>query len=172
MEAQDKQFRSEDVLYEIKRSFRSRKIVDVEEEQLKIVIFGAGGNNYAFYGSNVLEILSGREIFPVPFLPDHIPGLINVRGDIESAIDICRFLGGQSTKQGKGMIVMIQHESFRSGVMVDSVEDVLDVPVGSIKPTLPTLTGVLRDLVTGSVELPDQTVPILDIKKLASMATP
>lgn len=172
METQDNQFRSEDVLAEIKRSLNSRKIVDVEEEQIKIVIFKAGGQSYAFYGNNVLEILAGREIYPVPFLPDHIPGLINVRGEIEAAIDICRFLGGQNTKPDKGMIIMIRHESFRSGIMVDSVEDVLDVPIGSIKPPLPTLTGTIRDLVSGSLEFSDQPIPILDIKKLAPRVTP
>jgi len=172
MEPQDNQFRSEDVLAEIKRSLNSRKIVDVEEEQVKIVIFKVGGQDYALYGSNVLEILSGRETYPVPFLPDHIPGLINVRGEIEAAIDICRFLGGQSTAPGKGMIIMIQHESFRSGLVVDCVEDVFDVPIGNIKPPLPTLAGILRDLVAGSLELPNQTVPMLDIKKLASRVTP
>lgn len=168
METKYEQFKSEDVLAEIKRSLHARDVVDVEEDQVKIVVFRAGGQCYAFYGRDVREILSGREIYPVPFLPEHLPGLINVRGDIEAAIDICRFLGGQRAGTGKELIAMVQHGSFRSGVIVDSIDDVLDVPLSSIMPPLPTLTGILRDLVAGSVEFAGQPVALIDIEKLAA----
>lgn len=172
MKPHDKEFRSEDILAEIRSSLHSRKIIDVEEEQIKMVFFRAGGQTLAFYGRNVLEILTSREIYPVPFLPDHIPGLINVRGDIEAVMDISRLLGGQTTNHDNGMIIMIQHGTFKSGVMVDSVEDVLDVPLASIKPPLNTLTGIIHDLITGSVDFSGQTVAILDTEKLASRLIP
>lgn len=171
MESRDDQFSSDEILAEIRRSVQTRDVVDVEEDQVKIVVFRTGGHIYAFAGKVVLEILSGREIYPVPFLPEYIPGLINVRGDIEAAFDICCFLGGRKIDAAKGLIVMVQHEMFRSGVIVESIEDVLDVPLSSMDAPLPTLSGLLRELVSGSVEFSGRSVAVLDIGKVAARIT-
>ena len=138
----------------------------MEEDVIKFVIFRAGGNLYASYGCDVREILTGREIFPVPFLPDYLPGLINVRGDIESALDICFFLGGERPAKANLLIMMVQRESFCSGIIVDSIEDVIDLPLSAVKPPLSTLAGDAKELISGNVEFSGQTVALLDIEKL------
>lgn len=164
----DFRFRSDDIIAGARRAIMERDLDETHEELLKIVIFKAGGQTYAFKGKDVTEILSGREVFPVPFLPEYIPGLINVRGDIEAAFDICSYIGGRKTDADKGLIVMVQNGIFRTGVIVDSIEDVLDVPVSTIEPPLSTLSGVLRDLVSGSVEFEWKSVAIIDVEKIAA----
>jgi len=142
--------------------------VEVVEEYVKIVIFSAGGNLYASYGHDVREILQGLKIYPVPFLPEYLPGLINVRGDIESALDISFFLGGQRADQGKVLIMMVKRDAFCSGIIVDNIEDVVDLPRSAIKPPLSTLSGAAKELVSGTIEFSGQTVALLDIEKIAS----
>ncbi len=66
---------------------------------------------------------------------------------------------------------MVQHEMFRSGVIVESIEDVLDVPLSSMDAPLPTLSGLLRELVSGSVEFSGRSVAVLDIGKVAARIT-
>ncbi|MBF0303318.1 MAG: chemotaxis protein CheW [Desulfamplus sp.] len=164
----DNEINSKAILAAVRSSINNRGVVDVEEEQVKLVIFRAGGNLYASYGSDVREILPSREIYPVPFLPEYLPGLINVRGDIESALDICFFLGGKRDVQDRVLIMMVKREGFSSGIIVDNIEDVVDIPLSAVKPALSTLSGAAKELISGTIEFSDMTVALLDIEKLAS----
>ena len=168
MASTDERLKSELMLEELKRRQHSREVVDVEEERVKVMIFVCGEGRYAFYGSDIREILSGCEISWVPGLPDYLPGLINVRGDIESVIEIRHFLGVESARGGSGLIAMAVRPDFRSGVLIDAIDDVVDIPISAIQPPLSTLGGVARDLVAGEIEYRGHTVTLLDIDKLAA----
>jgi len=168
MGSSHEQLKSEQILDELKRRQRTKEVVDVEEERIKVVIFVCGDNRYAFYGADVREILPTCDISWVPCLPDYLPGLINVRGDIESVIDIRAFLGEQTADHGKHLIAMAVRGDFHSGVLIDSIEDVVDVPVSTIHPPLATLSGAARDLVTGEIDYGGAMVTLLDIEKLAA----
>lgn len=163
--------RSDELLDEVKRSQQEKDIVDVEEEHVKVVVFTSGGNRYAFYGRDIREILPPHEIFWVPSLPDGLPGLINVRGDIESVLDIRHFLGGTQTPAAKCLIAIAERGAFRSGILIDAVEDVVDLPLSSIKPPLSTLGGNARELAAGEVELASGTATLLNLETLAGMVT-
>lgn len=169
MAAAEEQSKSELILDELKRRQRTKEVVDVEEERVKVVIFICGVSLYAFYGRDVREILLSCDISWVPSLPDYIPGLINVRGDIESVIDLRHFLGEEKDYHGKRLIAMAVHGDFHSGVMIESIEDVVDIPLSTIHPPLATLNGAARDLVIGEIEYGSETIPLLDIGKLAAL---
>jgi purine-binding chemotaxis protein CheW len=169
MAAAEEQLKSELILDELKRRQRTKEVVDVEEERVKVVIFICGVNRYAFYGRDIREILPTCDISWVPCLPDYLPGLINVRGDIESVIDLRHFLGEENGAQGKRLIAMAVRGDFHSGVMIDSIEDVADIPLSTIHPPLATLTGAARDLVIGEIEYGGETISLLDISKLAAL---
>lgn len=168
MEPAQEQLKSDQILDELKRRQRTKDVVDVEEERVKIVIFSSGGHRYAFYGNDIREILPSCEISWVPCLPEYLPGLINVRGDIESVIDIRHFLGEELNSKGKHLIAMAVKGDFHSGIMIDSIEDVVDVPVNTIHKPLATLSGVARDLVIGEIECAGAMVTLLDVEKLAA----
>ncbi len=159
--------KSEHILNELKNRHRTKEIVDVEEERVKVVIFICGKHLYAFYGKYIREILPSCEISWVPCLPDYLPGFINVRGDIESVIDIRHFLGEEKNSNGKGLIAMAVLGDFHSGILIDSIEDVVDIPLQTILPPLATLNGTVRDLVIGEIEYNGSAISLLDIDKLA-----
>lgn len=154
---------------ELKKRQQAREIVDVAEERVKVVIFSCCGQLYAFYGSDIREILSSCEVSWVPGLPAYLPGLINVRGDIESVIDIGQILGEQKAGGGTGLVAMAVREDFRSAVMIDSIEDVVDIPLNAIRPPLGTLNGAARDLVCGETQFGAKTVTLLDLGKLSAL---
>lgn len=165
------QLKSELILDELKKRQRTKEVVDVEEERVKVVIFTCGANRYAFYGADIREILPACDISWVPGLPDFLPGLVNIRGDIESIIDISWFLGEERADPKKSHIAMAVWEDFHSGVMIDSIEDVVDIPLSLIEPPLATLGGAARDLVAGEIRHGGETVTLLDIGKLAAKIT-
>ena len=161
--------KSEFILDELKRRQRTKEVVDVEEERVKVVIFMCGANLFAFYGRDIREILPSCDISWVPCLPDYLPGLINVRGDVESVIDLSHFLEEEKAGHGKCLIAMAVRGDFHSGIMIDSIEDVVDISLSTILPPLATLNGAARDLVIGEIEYGGETISLLDIGKLAAL---
>lgn len=172
METGNEPLASDIILDEVKRSLQSRDLVNVEEEQVKLVIFTLGEGRFAFYGSEIKEILSDCEVYPVPFLPGYLPGLINIRGDIESALDLRHILYGQAAAPGKAQIIMAERGDFKSGIIIDAVEDVTDLAQSKISPPLETLSGAARELAAGEVDLGGgHTAVLIDLEKLAAMVT-
>lgn len=169
MAATDEPLKSELILGELKGRQRTKEVVDVEEERVKVVIFKCGASLYAFYGKDIREILPASEISWVPCLPAHFPGLINVRGDIESVIDLRHFLGEEKEESGKHLIAMAVRGDFHSGIMIEAIKDVVDIPLVTIQPPLATLNGAARDLVSGEIGYDGATISLLDIGKLATL---
>ena len=168
MATPEEESRSDRFLHEIKRREAGREVVDVEEEQVKIVVFTCGTKRYAFYGRDIREVLPPREIAWMPELPPCLAGLINVRGDIESVVDIRCFLGQEKTDAAHCLVAMAVRDDFRSGILVDAIEDVVDIPASAVKPPLSTLAGAARDLVTGEIEFAGDTVSLIGIERLAA----
>lgn len=168
MVAENAQLKSERVLETIRQSRRAKDVVDVEMDMVKVVVFMSGGVRYGFYGSDVREILPPCQISWVPGLPGFLPGLINIRGDIESVIDLRQVLGGEPVNAEKCQVAMVVRGGFRSGVLIDSIDDVMDLPVNAVKPPLSTLSGAARDLVAGEIEHDGMMITLLDTEKLAA----
>lgn len=156
--------KSEHILDELKRRRAQDKIIEVEEGTVKVVIFSLLNELYAFKGPEVKEILPLVPIYYVPGSPDFIPGVINIRGDIESVIKINGFLGLEDSKPSAACrIAVTEKNGIRSGIILDSVEDVVDIPESSVKPPLSTLNKEVKGFVTGELIYRDRNVTILDV---------
>lgn len=155
------------IIEELRRRRGRQTTVDVEAEHVKIVIFMLHDGLYALPGADVKEILPFMDISPVPGAPVFIPGVINNRGDIESVINLNKFLGlPDSERTAASRIAMVSKAALRSGILVDGVLDVVDVPLNSIKPPLSTFDHMIRDLVTGELLYDNRTVVMLDAGRL------
>lgn len=158
---------SEQILDELKQKRPMEKTVEVEEDAVKVVIFSLPGGLYAFKGDEIKEILPLIPVYYVPGCPDFIPGVINVRGDIESVITINGFLGLPASKQSPASrIAIAKCGGVRSGVIVDSVEDVVDVPVSLIKPPIATLGEAAREFVAAELMYGRRSATLLDMAKI------
>ncbi|HKN19681.1 MAG TPA: chemotaxis protein CheW [Dissulfurispiraceae bacterium] len=160
--------KSDRILEQLKKRSVREKVVDVEEEKVKLVIFSLADEYYAFNGSEVKEILlPPDDISYVPGTPGYVLGVINVRGDIESVVAINTFLAlPESKKTSRSRIAIAVKGGVRSGIMVDSIEDVLDVPVSGIRPPLSTLDAFKKECVTGELIFKGKNVTILDTGKI------
>ena len=164
--------KSDLILEEIMRRKEKERIVDVEEKQVKVVIFSLHGDFYAFYGEYIKEILPLMTIYYVPGSPDFIPGVINVRGEIDSVININRFLGlPDSANSQSSRIALAVTDGIRSGILVDSIEEVLDIPASSVKPPLDTLSKSIKEFVAGEFTHKNKLVTILDIGQIFGKIT-
>ncbi|MBF0328853.1 MAG: chemotaxis protein CheW [Nitrospirae bacterium] len=166
----EKTKKSDLIIEELKKRRAREKVVDVEEDTVKIVVFTVMNAYYAFYGEDVKEVLIPPEIFYVPGSPEHILGVINVRGDIESVLNINGFLGLPSSEvTQKTRIVIVEKNGVRSGIQIDSVEDVIDLPESSIKPPLCTLDKKAREFVSGEMVYNGRDVVLLNVGSIFGM---
>jgi purine-binding chemotaxis protein CheW len=164
---QDGSKKSTAILSEIARRREERQVVDVEAERIKVVIVSLRGDLYAFRGENVKEILPILPVFPVPGTPEWLPGVINVRGQVESVLDLARFLRLPASNEGTFQRILIgEAGGVRSGIFVDSVVDVLDLPVADLGPPLGTLGKSVREFVSGAFPHRDALVSLLDLTRV------
>ena len=167
MASQTKKSKSAKIIEAVETKEKRSRSSRVHLPMVKLVIFTLLNDYFAFTAENIKEILPGGKINYVPGVPDFILGIINVRGDIESVIDINHILGMaplDPTKQNH--IIIGEAEGIRSGILVGSVEDVMDFTQESIKPPLATLNETIKQFVKGSNEYMNYNVTVLDINEI------
>lgn len=111
----------------------------------------------------VVEILNNLSITPLPMTPNYIRGIFNMRGQIIPVLDIRQKLGKETADEN--LMVVISYDGTQAGVLVDSVDQMLEIPDKNIQP-MPSKSP--QRLVSGMCSLPDDggTLLILDCEQL------
>lgn len=135
-----------------------------DAEALEIVEFMLAHERYAVETSFVREIHPLTNLTPLPCTPAFVLGIVNLRGEIVSVIDIKKFFD----LPDKGLtdldkVVVLQSETMRFGVLADAILGVRRVAVAEIQASLPTLTGVREQYLRGVTS--ERTI-VLDAEKL------
>jgi len=117
----------------------------------------------------VQELIRFQEMTRVPLANSVIRGLINLRGQIVTAIDLRRRLGLERREDGAlPMNVVIRTDEGVLSLLVDEIGDVLNVSQDSFERPPETISGVARELISGVYKLKDRLLLILDTEKAAS----
>lgn len=155
----------EEVLAE--RHTMNRETVIIETPMVQLVFFALGEDWFAFHGEKVREILVSAETFFIPGGPPSLEGVINVRGDIESVIRFDELLQRPvPDRTGAATLLLGRAGAMTSGIRVDRVLDVADVPQDNIQPPPSNLSEALRPFVSGVLRHRDRTVTLLDMEGL------
>jgi len=131
---------------------------------IEVLEFTLGQERYAFPSSFVREVFPLTEITPLPGLPSHILGVVNVRGRILSVMDIRRLLEFQNVGLTNLNKAIILHQAeMELAVLADEVTGVYAVDMDEGQMTLPTLSGTRESLLQGVTR---DRVVVLDAGKL------
>ena len=126
-----------------------------------------------FFGvevQRVQEVIKFQNMTPVPLASRIVRGLINLRGQIVTAIDLRRRLDLKEREEGEEpMNVVIRTDEGAVSLLVDEIGDVLELTEDTLEPPPPTIHGVARELVTGVHKLEGQLLLILDIDKVITV---
>lgn len=126
-----------------------------------------------FFGvevQRVQEVIKFQNMTRVPMASRTVQGLINLRGQIVTAIDLRRRLDLKEREEGaEPMNVVIQTDGGAVSLLVDEIGDVLELGEDTLEPPPPTIRGVARELVTGVHKLEGQLLLILDIDKVITV---
>jgi purine-binding chemotaxis protein CheW len=123
-----------------------------------------------YFGIEVLEVqevIRHQEMTRVPLAPAVVRGLINLRGQIVTAIDLRRRLGFPDRLGGELPVnVVVRTEDGAVSLLVDEIGDVLQVSEESFERPPETLKGPARELVRGAYKLADRLLLALDLDRI------
>ena len=115
----------------------------------------------------VQDVLGPQKITRIPLAPREIAGSLNLRGRIVTAIDVRLRLDLQPrTGESKGMSVVVDQGGELYSLMVDSVGEVLTLPVAKFERNPPTLDSKWREFSLGIYRLEDSLLVVLDVGRL------
>ena len=101
----------------------------------RFLTFSVGQEVYGIDIRYVVEIVGIQPITEVPEYPEHIRGIINLRGKIFPVMDVrLRFKKPQREYDSRTCIIVIDTNEIQIGLIVDSVAEVLDIPESDIVP--------------------------------------
>ena len=135
-------------------------------EAIEVIEFVVARERYAVESAYVREIYPLNDLTPLPCTPRFVLGIVNVRGQILSVIDIKKFFDlPEKGLSDLNKVVILRSEAMEFGVLADSIAGTRVLPVHELQPSLPTLTGIREEYLRGVTA--DRTA-ILDAGKLLS----
>lgn len=130
--------------------------------------------NGLFFGVEVLkvqEVIRYQDMTRVPLAPAMIQGLINLRGQIVTAIDLRRRLELVAHESEQlPMNVVVRSDDGAVSLLVDEIGDVVEIQDDVYERPPETLKGVARELVQGVYKLKERLLLILDTEKTVNLA--
>ena len=127
-----------------------------------------------FFGIEVVrvqEVLRFQQMTCVPLAPEVIQGLINLRGQIVTAVDMRRRLGlAPREAQQVPMNMVVRTEDGAVSLLVDEIGDVLDVDAGTYERPPENLEPAARELIRGVYKLKDRLLLVLDAERTVELA--
>jgi purine-binding chemotaxis protein CheW len=126
-----------------------------------------------FFGVDVLhvqEVLRSQQMTSVPQAPGVIEGLINLRGQIVTAIDMRRRLGLPQRAGGKmPMNMVVRTPDGAVSLLVDEIGDVLDMDAAGFERPPQNLNPAARELIRGVYKLEDRLLLVLDEERTVDL---
>ena len=120
---------------------------------------------------NVQEVIRWLDVTPVPLAPRVVSGLINLRGQIVTAVDLRRRLElPPRSADVHAMNVVVRSEDGPVSLLVDEIGDVVEVEESTFERPPETLRGAVRTMITGVHKLNGRLLLILDTDKACDMS--
>jgi len=139
-----------------------------KRKECQLVVFLIGDEEFGVDIKQVREIVRLREITRMPKSPKFIEGVVNLRGQVVSVVDLAKRLEIPSLPKGENSrIIVIEVETNTVGMIVDSVSEVLRLPLENIED-VPALieTAVPEHYIQGVGKLKDRLLVLLDLNKV------
>jgi purine-binding chemotaxis protein CheW len=118
----------------------------------------------------VQEIIRYQAMTRVPLAAPVVRGLINLRGQIVTAIDLRRRLELPDRRADQLPVNVVVHtDDGAISLLVDEIGDVLEVPETAFERPPETLQGPARELIRGAYKLEDRLLLILEIEQTVNL---
>ncbi len=149
-----------------RKEMSETEVARCDAERLKVIEFRLAHETYAIEAAFVREVYPLKELTPLPCTPPFICGIVNIRGQILTVIDLKKFFD----LPDKGLtdlnkVIVVRTLRLELGILADEIIGVRFLAPDEIQSSLPTLTGVRADYLRGVTS--DRSV-VLDAARLLS----
>jgi len=135
-------------------------------DSLEVVEFLLSSEHYALESSHIREVYPLKDFTPLPCSPNFVLGIMNVRGEIISIINLKKFFDLPDTGiTDLNKVIIIQGQGSEVGVLADKIVGIRTIDRQSLQPGLPTLTGIRSEYLKAVSE---ERLVILEASKLLS----
>ncbi|MDQ8181254.1 chemotaxis protein CheW [Pelagicoccus sp. SDUM812005] len=144
------------------------------DNSIQLCTFRLGSLHLGIDVLSVQEVIKCPALTPVPLAPAEIEGLLNLRGQILSAIDLRRQFrlpdDADEGTEGK-MLIIVRTRTVEAALLVDSVGDVLDVSDDTFEETAANVPACVRPYIKGVHKLERTLLHVLDAEATASLSS-
>ena len=143
-------------------------------DNLQLVTFELGGETYGIDIMQVEGIVQVQQIRPIPYAPEYVEGIFNLRGEIIPVINLHRRFRlkqmnlSEEDKLLSGMVILAI-DDMHLAVMIDKVSRVVRVNRDDIQPPPQMISGIGAEYIQGVVNNEDNYLIILDARRLFNM---
>ena len=116
--------------------------------KLNIIEFRLGPHRLGMDVGGITEVVSLKKVMPVPEMPDYIPGVLNVRGDLVPLVDM-RVRFGLVPSREKERAILIRSSLGRVGLVVDSLTGIVAVDEDEIRKPPVMFRGLKKKYLLG-----------------------
>ncbi len=134
------------------------------EDDLEVVEFLLAHEKYAVESVLVREVYPLKDLTFVPCTPSFVLGIVNVRGQILTVIDIKRFF--ELPEKGfsdLNKVIIVRAGRMELGILADTILGVRLLPLKELQSSLPTLTGIRAEYLRGVTG--ERTI-VLDVARI------
>jgi purine-binding chemotaxis protein CheW len=134
------------------------------EETIEVVTMLLAYETYAIETAYVREVYPLKDLTPLPCTPPFVAGIVNVRGQVMSVIDLKKLF--ELPAQGitdLNKVVILSDGDMEFGILADAILGVRDISLEGFQTKLPTLTGIREDYLKG---ITAERLVVLDAAKM------
>lgn len=146
-------------------------ITENARAEIQLVVFDLASELYGVDIGLVKEIIRMQALRSVPETSSYIEGLINLRGQVISVIDLRKRLAVPLTDVNNDTrIVVVDMGKYDIGFIVDSVEEVLRISLDSVEPPSSAITTADSQYLRGIAKLEDRLIILLDLEQALTLS--
>jgi purine-binding chemotaxis protein CheW len=135
----------------------------------RFLCFSLGVEEYAVPLLSVREVIGMPDVTPIPFTPNHFKGIMNLRGQVISVIDLRTKFNIKPSEKPETSVIICDIGESSLGVVVDSVNSVIHPEANEIssRPTIESSKNT--DFISGVYRRGEDLVLLLDVNKALSV---
>ena len=147
-----------------------KNISSLNEKSIRLVVFSLAGQTNAVDVDQVEEIILAPKVSPLLKAPSFVEGVMKLRGRIVPVVNLklAMRLPSVEGNHENGVVVMVKLRDRRIGFRVDSVSELISVPVDSIEAPRGIVSGVDARFIKGLVYIGERFIVVLDLEAMLS----
>ncbi len=136
---------------------------------IRYLSFSLGNEEYAIPLLVVKEVIAIPEVTPIPFTPNYFLGLMNLRGQVISVLDLRTKLGIKPSTSAENAVIICDLDPISLGVIVDSINSVVSPDENELSGRPDTQNAKASEYITNIYRKNEKLILIINLAKALSI---